>query len=241
KEIWQRELGAYPAQHGGAISPVVAGNLVIINKMPDGGGAVYALDRKTGSIRWKYAHASPIAAYSTPLLYRPAVGPPQLIATDTAGITSLDPATGTLNWEVKNVFRARCVGSPVLAGPDGAPLIFASAGDGGGDRQAVALRPGTKATRMAATIAYQPAKGIPYVPTPIAVGDRLYLWGDGGIVTCLRAADGAPVWSERVEGRFFGSPICVDGRLYAIDNLGNVAVIATGDTFKLLARNPLGE
>jgi outer membrane protein assembly factor BamB len=239
KELWKRDLGPYPAQHGGALSPVVVGDLVILNKVPDGGGSVYALDRKTGAIRWKYDHASTIAAYSTPLVYRPADGPPQLIATDTAGMTSLDPATGKLNWEVKNVFRARCVASPVLGGPEGAPLVFATAGDGGGDRQAVAVRPGTK--EVAASIAYQPTKGISYVPTPIAVGGRLYLWGDGGIVSCLRAADGEPVWMERVDGRFFGSPVCVNGNLYAIDNLGEVVVIAAGDTFKLLARNPLGE
>ena len=32
----------------------------------------------------------------------------------------------------------------------------------------------------------------------------------------------------------------MDGKLYAIDNLGEVVVIAAGDTFKVLARSPLG-
>ena len=56
-------------------------------------------------------YACPIAAYSTPLLYRPPDGPLQLVATDTMGITSLDLGSGKLNWEVNNVFHARCVGS----------------------------------------------------------------------------------------------------------------------------------
>jgi outer membrane protein assembly factor BamB len=40
------------------------------------------------------------------------------------------------------------------------------------------------------------------------------------------------VWSERVEGPCFGSPVCVNGRLH---------YVTMGDQFKLLARIPLGE
>jgi outer membrane protein assembly factor BamB len=240
KEVWKRELGAYQSMHGGGMSPIVVGETVIVTKEPEAGlGALLGLDRKTGQVRWKHDRPCTNAAYATPLVYQPPGGPPQVVFTGSAGITSLDPATGALNWELPNVFRARCVGSPVLVGPAAAPLVFATAGTGGGDRQAVALRPGGKGT--APQVAYQPTKGICYVPTPITVGDRLYLWGDGGIVTCLKAGTGEEVWMERAGGNFFGSPVCVDGRLYCVSTTGEVVVIATGDAFKVLARNPLGE
>ena len=41
-----------------------------------------------------------------------------------------------------------------------------------------------------AEVAYQLGRGAPHVPTPIAVGDLLFAWDDGGIVSCLRAATG---------------------------------------------------
>ncbi|MCL6501728.1 MAG: PQQ-like beta-propeller repeat protein, partial [Pirellulales bacterium] len=81
----------------------------------------------------------------------------------------------------------------------------------------------------------------PYVPTAIAVGELLFLWSDGGIVTCLHAATGKTLWRQRVGGSFSGSPICVDGKLYAIDDDGTVVVLAAAEEYKLLGRTNLGE
>ena len=36
-------------------------------------------------------------------------------------------------------------------------------------------------------------------------------------------------------------PICVNGRLYNITRRGELVILATGDTFKPVARVPLGE
>ena len=40
--------------------------------------------------------------------------------------------------------------------------------------------------------------------------DRLYLWADNGVITCLRPSTGEKVWKARVENvkdTFFGSPV----------------------------------
>ena len=79
------------------------------------------------------------------------------------------------------------------------------------------------------------------MPTPLEKDGRLFLWGDDGIVTCLRSEKGEVVWTERVGGSFYGSPVWVDGRLYAIARSGEVVVVAAADTFEVLARVPLGE
>ena len=57
----------------------------------------------------------------------------------------------------------------------------------------------------------------------------------------LRALGCRVTWMERVGGTFFGSPVCVDGKIYAVSNLGEVDVIDGGAEFKVLARNQLGE
>ena len=49
------------------------------------------------------------------------------------------------------------------------------------------------------------------------------------------------VRSERVGGNYFGSPVCVNGKLYAMSAQGDLVVVETGDQFKLVSRSPLGE
>jgi outer membrane protein assembly factor BamB len=239
KEVWKTELGAYPTQHGGAASPILVGDLVIVVKEPEEGmGAILALDRKTGSIKWKRERASSSAVYSTPILFQPKDGPAELICTSTAnGLTSLDPETGNPNWEVRNVFRARCVGSPVQVGD----LLFGTAGNGGGDRQAVAVRPGSKKNGTAASVVYQVGRGVSYVPTPIVVGKHLFLWGDSGILTCIEGETGKQVYMERIGGNFFGSPVYADGKLWSLSTKGELVVVAASERFEALGRTDLGE
>jgi outer membrane protein assembly factor BamB len=80
-----------------------------------------------------------------------------------------------------------------------------------------------------------------YVPTPIAVGDFLFLWKENGLVTCLRAANNEQVWSERVQGPFYGSPIEIGGRLYNVTRKGELVVLVAGDKFQEITRFNLGE
>ena len=57
----------------------------------------------------------------------------------------------------------------------------------------------------------------------------------------MQAADGTIVWSKRLTNGFSGSPVLVDGKLYAIDNEGEVLVLAAEREFKELGRVALGE
>ena len=75
----------------------------------------------------------------------------------------------------------------------------------------------------------------------VAKDGLLFLWGDSGVVTCTQAKTGKLHWQERVEGRFFGSPVWVEGRLFCISTTGKMVVITASDTFKPIAVNDLGE
>jgi outer membrane protein assembly factor BamB len=69
----------------------------------------------------------------------------------------------------------------------------------------------------------------------------LFLWGDDGVVSCLRVATGETVWRERVGGDFFASPVWVNGCLYNVSRKGEVVVLAAGNEFQALHRISLGE
>src|SRR6185295_13568178 len=147
----------------------------------------------------------------------------------------LDPKTGDVNWEMRDVFRVRCVASPVQVGD----LLFGTAGNSSGERQAVVVRPGSHKNGTAASVVYQVGRGICYVPTPIVVGKNLYLWGDSGIVTCVEGETGKQVYMERVGGNFFGSPVCADGKLWAMSAKGELVVLSASDKFEVLGRTDL--
>jgi outer membrane protein assembly factor BamB len=234
KEVWKTGLGPFETQHGSGASPIVWNDLVILVKETEAAESfLVAVDAKTGKPVWKHPRGSGKASYLTPCLYRPASGSPQLIFTSQVhGVTALDPRTGRKLWEVEKVFPLRVVSSPVVA----RGLIIGSCGSGGRGHTVAAVKPGA-----GAKVAWKLTKSVPYVPSPVAVGDLLFLWGDGGIVRCVKAATGEEVWTERVKGKYFASPICLNGKLYTVSQDGEMVVIAAEGTFKELARNPLGE
>jgi outer membrane protein assembly factor BamB len=69
----------------------------------------------------------------------------------------------------------------------------------------------------------------------------MFLWDDRGIVACVDHQTGETVWVKRVGGNYFGSPVCVAGRIYCLDRDGDVVVIAAAGEYELLGRNSLGD
>jgi outer membrane protein assembly factor BamB len=236
KEVWSRELGPLDNKHGDGSSPIVWEDMVVLGCDQDGGSFLIAVDRKRGEPRWRVERQSEVTSYGTPCIYRDGDTTALLFTSQAHGLTGLEARTGKVLWEEK-VFDKRTVSSPVLAGG----LAMATCGSGGGGNYLVAVRLGATAGANGSRVAYQVKQSAPYVPTPIARGDRLFLWNDKGIVSCVEAGTGRSLWRERVEGDFSGSPICIRDRLYAISEAGEVVVVAAADRFELLGRTALGE
>lgn len=129
------------------------------------------------------------------------------------------------------------VASPVIAGD----IIVNNCGKGVVGKQLSALRDPRQGEMDITPLYTLTGKVVPYVPTPIAVNKRLFTYHDAGLVTCLDLGTGKTIWSEKPGGRFYGSPICVNNRLYCINRKGQVSVIKATDQYELLAVNDLGE
>ena len=236
KQAWVVDLGPFGSEHGHGHSPVVYKDIILLANEQKGESSIAAVDRKTGKVRWITKRPYRRVAYCTPCVYRPKGGDDQLIFNSGCnGITSVDPATGKRNWGI-DVFTMRSVASPLIAGG----LIIGSTGSGGGGNYVVAVRPPTKAGEKP-TIAYKIKRSAPYVPTPVAYGDLVFLWYDKGVVTCIDAPTGNVHYRERVDGDYSGSPVRVRDRLYCIDEEGVLTVLSASKKFKVLARIPLGE
>ena len=238
KKLWERTFETIISNHGSGVSPIFHGDKVVLAGDEENQSFLAALDAASGNVLWKTDRTNVKTAFSTPCRFVDPSGTEGLLFNSMAhGITFVDPSTGKTFWEQGGLFDKRTVSSCLVA--DG--LLIGTCGSGQGGNYLVAVKPGRAAKGASPSLAYKLRRSMPYVPTSVARDGLLFLWGDAGIVTCVEARTGKVHWQERVEGRFFGSPVWVEGRLFCISTTGKVVVIAASDKFKPIAVNDLGE
>jgi outer membrane protein assembly factor BamB len=239
-ETWKHELGSFTSQHGPGASPIVYEGKVYYLYDQDGDSALIALDAKTGKAVWEAQRKAFRACYSTPFILNSPTHGNELIAVSTAGITGYNPQTGKENWHWTWHFDRmplRTVASPVFS----QGLIFANSGDGGGDRHAVAVRPGGNGDSTSNNLAWENKKILPYVPSMLTWEAYLLAVNDKGLALCYQAQTGKPVWTEHLASGFTASPVLVGSNVFAVSEDGDVFVFPAGPTFKRLAKNSIGE
>jgi outer membrane protein assembly factor BamB len=82
-------------------------------------------------------------------------------------------------------------------------------------------------------------RGVPLTPSPLLVGDELYMVTDNGIASCVDAKTGQELWRARLGGNHSASPTYADGNIYFLSEEGESVVIAPGREQKHLATNQL--
>jgi outer membrane protein assembly factor BamB len=242
KKVWQRDLGFYREDHGSSASPIVMDDMLIVpNDHSEGADAgVYALDVETGETRWFTPTTPEKTAFSTPVVVKAADGSRQIVfSSQPTALFALAPADGKILWHHEHpVGGARAVGTPVVA-EDG--VIFATTGQGGNGRGAVAVKAGSADGTVAPTLAWEAGNRIPYVPTPVAVGPHFYFLNDGGILSCVRTSDGKRVWEERGPGKAYSSLVSLNGFLVAVGRDGTVMTARAADRFEPIGTLALGQ
>ena len=237
KLAWRTWLGPFVSQHGQGASPLVFEDLVIVANDQDGPSAIVACDRRTGRVVWSSLRTAREASYASPLLIESKNQKPQLIClAGASGLTSLDPWTGHVNWS-SGELPQRTVATPTFTNG----LIFATCGQGGKGTRLIGVDPSGHGDVSETHVKVRREKELPYVPAMTGVGELLFLWNDNGVINCLDSKTGQTVWQERVGGNFSGSPVCIDGKLYCIEESGKVVVVEARPAYKLLAQNPLGD
>jgi outer membrane protein assembly factor BamB len=230
--VWKIRL-AYDSQHGNGGSPVLYHDLLIVSCDGSDTAFVTAIDKATGKIRWKTSRRQPWdQAYSTPLVIR--VGDrDQLVSVGAYRAAAYDPESGKEIWRVSYADGFSNVPRPVF----GHGLVYIATGFQ--QPLLIAVRPDGTGDVTRTHIAWTLRRSAPLTPSPLLVGDELYIVNDGGIVSCLDAATGALHWQQRLGGSFSASPIVADGRIYFLSEEGIATVIAPGKEFRKLASNQL--
>jgi outer membrane protein assembly factor BamB len=233
--VWRTRLD-YQSQHGNGGSPIRYGDLLIVNCDGNGGEGdayVVALDVKTGKTRWKATRRSPAdQAYTTPLAIR--VGDrDEIVSVGAYRAAAYDPANGKEIWRVSYEDGFSNVPRPVF----GQDLVFIATGFQ--QPSLIAVRPDGSGDVTRSHVAWTLRRGAPLTPSPILVGDQLFVVNDTGIATCVDAKTGTIQWQQRLGGNYSASPVYADGRIYFPSEEGVTTVIEPGTTFKRLAVNQL--
>jgi outer membrane protein assembly factor BamB len=229
--VWKTRLDYDNGQHGPGGSPVIYDDLLILSCDGQDTQYVVALDKLTGKVRWK-KYREGYQAYTTPLVVRLPAGD-QVISPGAFRAVSYEPRTGKELWQVRYGDGFSNVPRPVYS--DG--LVFICTGFQQPSLLAVRLDGRGDVTKS--HIKWTLKRGVSLTPSPLLVGEELYMVSDNGIASCLNAKSGDPNWQVRLGGNYSASPIYADGRIYFLSEEGESVVIAPGKEFKELARNQL--
>lgn len=255
KLVWKNEhVADYIHEHGTGISPVVSDGIMIVRSEFDWqrDGKVYTedpeqqkwktcfvgLDAKTGKQVWKTELPNCLNTFSTPVVHELKDGKKEFICANTgSGVMGIDVTTGKINWQHNPGYKQRSLGSGVLSDE----FYFCTFGTGGGVKEIAALD--LKSGKPVA-VPFDIPKGLPYVPSPLVIGEHMYLLGDGGILRCVEFKTGKVIYEERVEGtagsaKFFSSPVAADGKIFCASQQGDLIVIKAGPKFEKLAASKL--
>ncbi|HUR52740.1 MAG TPA: PQQ-binding-like beta-propeller repeat protein [Gemmataceae bacterium] len=237
--LWERDLGRINSRlgWGEAVTPVVHGDVLLLNWDQEADSALHCLDAATGKPRWT-AKRDEKTSWNTPLVVEYG-GKTQVVTNGTTSIRSHDLASGEVLWECGGM-TVNPIPSPLRYGDDAIVM------SGYRGAAAVSVPLGSKGDLgKDGKVTWRTSPGTPYVASPALVGDRLYFTsGLDNFLTILDAKSGKPVVDkERLPQTksFYASPIAAAGRVYFVDRDGTTVVLKAGDAVEVLAVNKLDD
>jgi outer membrane protein assembly factor BamB len=237
-KVWATQELKYKPQHGNGGSPIIADKLLVFSIDGTDVQMVAALDKASGKVAWKTPRenktgASPFS-FSTPILIEVG-GQKQVVSAGSGCVMSLDPKNGKEIWRVSYGAGYSVVPKPVFANG----LVYVCSGYN--TPNVLAIKPDGKGDVTNTHVAFKVTKNAPHNPSPLVVGDSLYLISDGGVLSCLDAMKGTERWNERVGKAYSASPLYAGGLIYLLDETGNATVFKPGDSYEEVATNKLNE
>jgi outer membrane protein assembly factor BamB len=230
---WVERPGEFISAHGYCSSPIIFEDTVIVNGDHDGKSYIVALKRNTGSVAWKLPRAHGIRSYVTPLI-REIDGRTQMIFSGSKHIISLNPRDGSQNWKIEGPTE-QFVASMVFDGK----LLFMAAGFP--TYHVMGIRPDGRGDVTDSHVAWHATNAKCYVPSPVVVGEHLFVADDRGTANCFVAATGDRLWQERLGNHFSNSLVTANGLCYLLADDGAMKVVRPGEKLDVVADNPLGE
>ncbi|GIW97607.1 MAG: serine/threonine protein kinase [Pirellulaceae bacterium] len=239
--LWQRdvteEIGPIQAEFGIGASPCQTADTVYLLIEHELSGWLMAIDKASGSTRWKVPRA-PAQSWSSPAVVQ--VGTEQYLVVSSSGpVKGYDPDSGAELWSVDDIGgNTGC--SPIDFG-HGRFLVGASPGRDG--------KHATLAEKSNCLIQISPqdgshaskrwfAKGAyPSWASPILHRGLAYWLNRAGVLFAFDAETGEQVFAERTPQSCWATPLGIGDRVYLLGKDGLVTVVQAGREYQVLAEN----
>lgn len=256
EELWRKKSAAYKTamSWGTAASPVAdGGRLYVVNDNEDH-STLTCLDGRTGGQIWEVTREEK-SNWATPFVWHNDRRT-EIVTSGKNRVRSYD-TNGKQLWELSGMTMP-CIPTPfahdgllfvtsgyvvspalrpiyaIRAGAEGDITPPAKAADGKPNEYLTDVNPG---------LAWYRRLGGPYHPTPIAVGDYLYVLLDRGFLSCYEAKTGKVIYEKERLGptAFTASPWSYAGKIFCLSEDGDTVVVQAGKEFKVLGKNSLDE
>lgn len=245
KLLWKRDdLDKADQFWGIGSSPVLYGDLLILNVGPGTKAFVAAYNKNDGSDVWRRDFPGMKSktteeyrgSWSTPVLHPEGPDRTTLLLSLPETLWAVDPKTGEDVWSCQGlkplVYTSPLYSKDVVVAMGGfhSPALAAKAGQGDV----------TDSNRLWHHVDRNPQR----VGSGVIVGEHIYIVNEDGIAWCMEVATGKKLWEERLSkaANTWGSMVHVDGRLYILTYSGLTYVLEPNPSqCKILAENDLGE
>ena len=232
EQIWKADVGSSTSGWGSAASPVIHGDLLIINASVESQSLI-ALNRKTGEEVWKVGDIK--ESWNTPVIVETENGDEELVVARVGKVLGLNPQTGQNLWECDTDISWYMVPSGVAA--DG--VVYYLGGRSG--VAALAVRTGGRGDVTKTHRLWTSQKGS-NVTSPVLLDGHLYWMHEKlGIAYCAKAETGELVYEKRMNrgGQVYASAILAGGHVYYLNRSGRAFVVAAKPDFELVSTNEL--
>jgi outer membrane protein assembly factor BamB len=251
KELWRRDLGKQHHVWGNAASPVIRGDLCILNVGPGERQFLVALDKKTGDEKWRveepgghFGEPKPgqnqrdvwIGSWTTPIVITEGSGN-SLVMTWPKRLVAYDPLSGKEKW------TCRGLNPLVYTSPLHSEGIVVAMGGFGG--MSLAVKTGGSGDVTDTHRLWHHPKTKQRIGSGVIAGEHIYILNDPGIAECFELKTGKLVWEERLKGPAksdsWSSMVLAGDHIYVSNQGGDTFVLEASPTFKTLATNSLRE
>ncbi len=232
--VWQRSLvgdfGPFQGQHGLGASLALTADAVLALVCHDGPSYLLAADKATGKTLWKTERPTEVS-WSSPIVDDAGGGAVQIVVSSNGTCEAHDAKTGKQLWLVDGL-----EGNTVPSATVTKDLVVVGSSQIGAN---LAIRRGGNGNVTASHVAWRSDGATATFSSPLVYRDQVYLVSRAGVAYCLDVASGKTVWTRRIGGSCWASPIGADGRVYFFGKSGETTVVAAGPELKVLAENAL--
>lgn len=218
KKVWEHDLrakfGAEPPQWGISTSPLVEGNLLLVDVGGSGGRSLVAFDKKTGKTVWTSQNEQ--AGYSAPIAITVG-GVRQIIFFTGRAVLSVSPKDGKLLWRVpwRTDWDVNAA-TPIFVAPD---KLYISSGYSTG---AALFKIKAANGKASAEEVWQNRRMKNQFSSSVLHNGHIYGF-DNSVLKAINAATGEEVWKESGFGH--GSLILADGHLIVLSERGKLLLV----------------